>query len=88
MAKKRFKATIEAGGGGGAFVAIPFDVEKTYGTRGRVKVKVDHGGRRLKCRAKVIWTRRIADDVHELGLSFTGLRPKKVAVIHRLSEAG
>ncbi len=37
--KQRFEAEIKAGSGGGALVEIPFDVEQTYGTRGRVKVR-------------------------------------------------
>lgn len=36
----RFVATIEAGARGGAKVAVPFDVESTFGARGRVPVKV------------------------------------------------
>jgi hypothetical protein len=36
--KRRFRAVIENAGGGGAFVRIPFDVEKTFGKK-RVKVK-------------------------------------------------
>jgi Domain of unknown function (DUF1905)/Bacteriocin-protection, YdeI or OmpD-Associated len=40
MKKFRFNATIEEGRGGGAFVAMPLDVEKEFGTRGRVPVKV------------------------------------------------
>lgn len=35
-----FTATIEAPGhGGGAFISIPFNVEKTFGTKGHIKVK-------------------------------------------------
>lgn len=38
--RKKFKATIEKpAGGSGAFVSLPFDVEKAFGTRGHVKVK-------------------------------------------------
>ena len=36
--KQQFKASIENAGGGGAFVKIPFDVEKVFGKK-RVKVK-------------------------------------------------
>jgi hypothetical protein len=36
--KIRFRAVIEDAGGGGAFVTIPFDVEKTFGKK-RVKIK-------------------------------------------------
>jgi hypothetical protein len=39
MAQKyQFRAVIEAGDGGGAFVVVPFDVEKTFGKK-RVKIK-------------------------------------------------
>ncbi len=38
MAQKyQFHAVIEAGDGGGAFVIVPFDVEKTFGKK-RVKI--------------------------------------------------
>jgi hypothetical protein len=40
----RFTATIEAGDGGGAFVFFPFDVEESFGTRGKVKVKATFDG--------------------------------------------
>lgn len=36
--KYEFRAVIEEGGGGGAFVIVPFDVEKTFGKK-RVKIK-------------------------------------------------
>jgi hypothetical protein len=36
--KLTFKATIQNAGGGGAFVEIPFDVEKTFGLK-RPKIK-------------------------------------------------
>jgi hypothetical protein len=35
--KYQFRAIIEAGDGGGAFVIVPFDVEKTFGKK-RVKI--------------------------------------------------
>jgi len=39
MAEKyQFKAVIEDAGGGGAYVTVPFDVEKTFGAK-RVKIK-------------------------------------------------
>ncbi|MGA7194910.1 MAG: YdeI/OmpD-associated family protein [Anaerolineales bacterium] len=38
MNKKSFKAAIQNAGGGGAFVEIPFDVEKEFGSK-RPKVK-------------------------------------------------
>jgi len=36
--KQTFKATIQDAGGGGAFVEVPFDVEKAFGSK-RPKVK-------------------------------------------------
>lgn len=36
--KYQFRAVIEAGDGGGAFVIVPFDAEKTFGKK-RVKIK-------------------------------------------------
>lgn len=36
--KRQFKAIIEDAGGGGAFVRVPFDVEKVFGAK-RVKIK-------------------------------------------------
>jgi hypothetical protein len=40
MKKYKFKATIQEGDGGGAFVFFPFDVEKEFRTKGKVPVKV------------------------------------------------
>ncbi len=40
MKKYKFKANIEDAGGGGAYVLFPHDVEKEFGTRGQVPVKV------------------------------------------------
>ncbi len=42
--EQSFQAEIEAGRGGGALVAVPFDVESVYGTRGRVKIKATFDG--------------------------------------------
>lgn len=39
-----FRATIEAGRGGGALVSLPFDVEEVYRTRGRVAVAATFDG--------------------------------------------
>jgi hypothetical protein len=44
MKKYKFKAKIEAGDGGGAFVLFPYDVEKEFATRGRVLVKAAFDG--------------------------------------------
>jgi hypothetical protein len=43
MKKHTFKAVIQNAGGGGAFVEIPFDVEKEFGAK-RAKVKADIEG--------------------------------------------
>jgi hypothetical protein len=40
----RFSARIEKGDGAGAYVVFPYDVEKEFGTRGRVPVKVTFDG--------------------------------------------
>jgi hypothetical protein len=39
MKKYKFKARIEQAGQGGAYVLFPYDVEKEFGTKGRVPVK-------------------------------------------------
>jgi hypothetical protein len=39
MKKYTFKATIQTGGGGGAGVLFPYDVEKEFGTRGAIPIK-------------------------------------------------
>lgn len=39
MKKYKFKATIRAGEGGGAYVFFPFDVEREFGTKGKVPVQ-------------------------------------------------
>lgn len=44
MKKYRFRAEIQAGGGGGAFVFFPYDVEKEFGVNGKVPVKVLFNG--------------------------------------------
>lgn len=40
----KFKARIESASGGGACVFFPYDVEKEFGTRGRVPVKATFDG--------------------------------------------
>jgi hypothetical protein len=40
----KFKAKIEEGRGGGAFVFFPYDVEKEFGTKARVPVKASFDG--------------------------------------------
>jgi hypothetical protein len=44
MKKHKFSARIEKGDGGGAYVFFPFDVEKEFGTKGRVPVKASFDG--------------------------------------------
>ena len=44
MKKYRFKAKIEAGDGGGAYVVFPFDIEKEFGTKGKVPVQASFNG--------------------------------------------
>jgi Domain of unknown function (DUF1905)/Bacteriocin-protection, YdeI or OmpD-Associated len=44
MNKYKFKAKIEAGGGGGAYVLFPYDTEKEFATKGRVPVKATFDG--------------------------------------------
>ena len=44
MKKFKFKAKIEPGRGGGAFVVFPYDVEKEFGTKGKVPVKATFDG--------------------------------------------
>jgi Bacteriocin-protection, YdeI or OmpD-Associated/Domain of unknown function (DUF1905) len=44
MKTYRFKARIESAGGGGACIHFPYDVEKEFGTRGRVPVKATFDG--------------------------------------------
>jgi hypothetical protein len=38
MKKYKFKAKIQAGEGGGAYLVFPFDTEKEFGTKGKVPV--------------------------------------------------
>jgi hypothetical protein len=44
MKKYKFKAKIEAGDGGGAYVLFPYDTEKEFGSKGRVPVKATFDG--------------------------------------------
>ena len=48
-----FDAVIQAGGGGGAFVFFPFDMQESFGTTGKVSVRttidgVPYSGKLLK----------------------------------------
>jgi hypothetical protein len=44
MKKYKFKAKIEAGDGGGAYVLFPYDTEAEFATKGRVPVKATFDG--------------------------------------------
>ena len=44
MKQYQFKATIEAAVGGNGYVFFPYDVQKEFGTRGQVPVKVSFDG--------------------------------------------
>jgi hypothetical protein len=44
MKKYKFKAKIEAGDGGGAYVLFPFDTGKEFATKGKVPVKATFNG--------------------------------------------
>jgi hypothetical protein len=61
--KHKFRAVIEDAGNGGAFVTIPFDVEKTFGKK-RVKVKATIAGESY--RGSLV---RMGGDYHILGVS-------------------
>src|SRR4051812_4612749 len=40
----KFKAVIKAGDGGGAYVIFPFDVQREFGTKGKVPINVTFDG--------------------------------------------
>ena len=44
MKRYKFRARIEEGEGGGAYVLFPYDVEKEFGVKGRVPVKATFNG--------------------------------------------
>jgi Bacteriocin-protection, YdeI or OmpD-Associated/Domain of unknown function (DUF1905) len=44
MKKYKFKAKIEAGDGGGAYMLFPYDTLKEFGTKGKVPVKATFNG--------------------------------------------
>jgi hypothetical protein len=60
--KHKFRAVIEDAGNGGAFITIPFDVEKTFGKK-RVKVKATIAGEPY--RGSLV---RMGGDCHILGV--------------------
>jgi hypothetical protein len=44
MKKYKFSAKIQLGDGGGAYIVFPFDVQKEFGTKGKVPVKSTFDG--------------------------------------------
>jgi hypothetical protein len=44
MKTYKFKAKIQAGDGGGAYVLFPYDVEEAFGTKGKIPVKAAFNG--------------------------------------------
>jgi Domain of unknown function (DUF1905)/Bacteriocin-protection, YdeI or OmpD-Associated len=44
MKKYKFKARMESGEGGGAYILFPYDTEKEFGTKGRVPVRATFDG--------------------------------------------
>jgi hypothetical protein len=46
--KQRFKAQIQEGRGGGAYVVVPFDVDAVFGTRRQLRVKGTIDGQPFK----------------------------------------
>jgi hypothetical protein len=44
MKEYKFRATLEAGDGGGAYVLFPYDVEQEFGTKGKIPVKATFDG--------------------------------------------
>jgi hypothetical protein len=44
MKRYKFKAKIEAGDGGGAYILFPYDTEKEFATKGRVPIKATFNG--------------------------------------------
>ena len=48
MKKYKFRAQLQPGRGGGAYVFFPYDVEKEFGTKGKVPVQATFDGVRYK----------------------------------------
>jgi hypothetical protein len=44
MKRYKFKATIQAGDGGGAYVLFPYDTGKEFGTKGKVPINATFDG--------------------------------------------
>jgi hypothetical protein len=45
---KKFSAVMQDAGSGGVYIEVPFDVEKVYGTRGRVPIKAIIDGQQYR----------------------------------------
>lgn len=58
MKKHTFTATILNAGGGGAYVEVPFDVEKAFGAK-KPKVKVTFDGVAYRGMCWRVWARMI-----------------------------
>ena len=63
MKKYKFKAKIEAGDGGGAYVLFPYDIEKEFATKGKVSVKATFDG--VPYRGSLI---KYGNPLHMLGM--------------------
>ena len=59
MKKYKFKAKIEAGDGGGAYVLFPYDTGKEFATKGKVPVKATFNGVPYIC---LLYTSDAADE--------------------------
>jgi Bacteriocin-protection, YdeI or OmpD-Associated/Domain of unknown function (DUF1905) len=63
MKKYKFKARIEAGDGGGAYVFFPYDTGKEFATHGKVPVKATFNG--IPCTGSLI---KYGKPLHVLGM--------------------
>jgi bifunctional DNA-binding transcriptional regulator/antitoxin component of YhaV-PrlF toxin-antitoxin module len=63
LRKYKFRAKIEAGDGGGAYVLFPYDTEKEFATKGKVPVKATFTG--VPCRGSLI---KYSHPQHMLGV--------------------
>jgi hypothetical protein len=64
--KYKFKARIEAGDGGGAYILFPYDTEEEFATKGRVPVKATFNG--VSCTGSLI---KYGKPLHVLGMPKT-----------------
>jgi bifunctional DNA-binding transcriptional regulator/antitoxin component of YhaV-PrlF toxin-antitoxin module len=62
MKRYKFRAKIEAGDGGGAYVLFPYDTGKEFGTKGKVPVKATFDG--VPCTGSLI---KYGNPLHMLG---------------------